>query len=129
VIQVSIVIPYYKENQKIYLWMQRRSSSDSLDGLLEFPGGKKEENESSLATAIREVKEEVGIDIETKNTRFVGEHNAKIVSLSLYLNDNMDLWPKEGWVEINDKCLESLEIPPENKLFLPRILESIKSAI
>lgn len=37
---------------------------------LTFPGGKVEENESLMAAAIREAKEETGLDI--KNLKFVG---------------------------------------------------------
>lgn len=37
---------------------------------LTFPGGKVEENESLMAAAIRETKEETGLDI--KNLKFVG---------------------------------------------------------
>ena len=37
---------------------------------LTFPGGKAEENESLMAAAIREAKEETGLDI--KNLKFVG---------------------------------------------------------
>lgn len=37
---------------------------------LTFPGGKVEENESMMAAAIREAKEETGLDIE--NLKFVG---------------------------------------------------------
>ena len=37
---------------------------------LTFPGGKVEENESLMAAAIREAKEETGLDIE--NLKFVG---------------------------------------------------------
>ncbi len=50
------------------LWFMRRAESrtDPWSGHLSFPGGREEpEDESLLHTAIREVREEVGVDLST----------------------------------------------------------------
>lgn len=46
--------------------MQKRNSEDSLNGMLEFPGGKIEGGESPEEAAVREFFEEVGVKIKQK---------------------------------------------------------------
>jgi diadenosine hexaphosphate hydrolase (ATP-forming) len=64
--EVSAGCIVYRKNRKTYLLM-------ILDrfGYWTFPKGKVEENEALEATAIREVKEETGIDVEIE--RYIGE--------------------------------------------------------
>lgn len=126
-IQVSIVIPYFQRDKNLFLWMQRRESKDSLQGMLEFPGGKIEENESELTAAIREVKEEVGIKLKEESTKLVLRHRTDFVILNIFLNNEIDIWPETGWIKISSEFVKELEIPPENKIFLPKIIEIVKS--
>jgi len=44
---------------------KRRDDADHLPGLWEFPGGKCHEDEPPEACAIREAREEVGVEVET----------------------------------------------------------------
>lgn len=60
---ISIVIPFYTQDHKIYFWNQVRQSSDELNSKLEFPGGKIEADESPKQAAMREVEEEVGVKL------------------------------------------------------------------
>jgi len=64
----------YRKDKKIYLLM-------ILDrfGYWTFPKGKVEEGESLEKTAIREVKEETGIDVEIK--KYIGETHYNYTNL------------------------------------------------
>lgn len=62
---VSVVIPL--QIKELMLWGQERREDGALDGLWEFPGGKIEAEETPRLCAIRELKEEVGIEVDEKN--------------------------------------------------------------
>ena len=71
IIPISIVIPYIKKDSELFLWVQDRKSSDELAGLLEFPGGKIENEETPEQAAMREVLEETGVFLdESKLKKF-----------------------------------------------------------
>lgn len=51
-------------NRKNELLIALRPNDSMLGGLWEFPGGKKEKNETIKETVARELKEELGVDVE-----------------------------------------------------------------
>lgn len=66
------------------LLIAQREEDDTLGGLWEFPGGKKEDNESLEECLQREIKEELNVDIEVREfyTQAVGDFE----TVTIYIN-------------------------------------------
>ena len=61
----STLLLLYQKNDKIkFILIQRTEYNGNHSGQISFPGGKKENNETLKQTALRETKEELGIDID-----------------------------------------------------------------
>lgn len=105
---VSIVI-FTKEfnNQDFKIWTQVRLEPGPLYQKLEFPGGKIELGESPKQAAIREVEEEVGVNIQNSKGLCLFkiqeyEFNGKFIVLYVFISP-YDQLPKEKgeWLVIN----------------------------
>jgi 8-oxo-dGTP pyrophosphatase MutT (NUDIX family) len=75
---VSIIIRHLPNSPPEMLYLLRSShENDRWSGHVAFPGGKRdpEDNNDSLTTAIRETREEVGIDLNSKAYRYLGRLN------------------------------------------------------
>ena len=63
---IKIVVAIALVNDENEILLSRRPESKHLSGLWEFPGGKVEEGETPRRALIREVKEELNIDVNNK---------------------------------------------------------------
>lgn len=89
--QIEVVGAVFRKGDAILAC--RRSMHRPSGGKWEFPGGKVEEGESQEAALVREVKEELGIDIEVGNLidRTVTHLEELAVDLACYLVTSDDL--------------------------------------
>lgn len=71
------------ENEQGLLLIARRRPEKSQGGLWEFPGGKLEESESPEACLVRELKEEMNIEIEPYEYFGINEHSYGSVHIQL----------------------------------------------
>ncbi len=114
----------------------RRAMHSSHGGMWEFPGGKLEAEELPTAGLIREIKEEVGLDILTYS--FLGEivhdYGTKIVNLlvfrveeywgeALLRESQLDL----RWVEVKD--LSDYSFPAANGQIIELISKGAASLL
>lgn len=91
--------------------ISKREKSSHEGGLWEFPGGKKEDEESIRQTLSRELAEELGIKVINSNSIFsvLYDYTEKMVKLDFFLIKNFSGEPfgVEGQI-IKWECVNSL---------------------
>lgn len=71
-VRAAVLIPLFKKKGEYHVLLTRRTETVSHHkGQISFPGGRQDHGEDLLATALREAKEEMGI--EEKDVRILGE--------------------------------------------------------
>lgn len=130
---VSIVIPYRQAEDQIYIWMQKRTSTDELNGKLEFPGGKIEKDETPKIAAIRETLEETGVKLESDDLNLATIHEekleTKIINLYVFVSGSK-VWNSiedrlGEWYSYYEKDTFWERIPPANQIFLDKVISNI----
>lgn len=131
---ISILIPYkVAADNSLYLWNQRRSCKSELANLLEFPGGKVEENECPDTACAREVLEEVGVrlkDYQLKVFKTFSFHKelGKLLIINVFIyEEEGSYFPKEGWYEA--QSLLEQDIMPNNKMIINDFLSHFQAVI
>jgi len=70
--RAAVLIPLFKKNGEYHVILtQRTHTVGSHKGQISFPGGRQEEGEDPLSTALREAEEEMGI--QKRDVRILGE--------------------------------------------------------
>lgn len=106
----------------------RRGEGQHLAGLWEFPGGKIEPGESPADAAVRECREEVGIEVESAELLEVTdfEYDDRTVRLHFYRCVPLAVDPEAmaadevRWASREE--LADLEFPPANERVVRRLL-------
>ena len=119
--QLISTIALINDENKILIG--RRPAGKSFENLWEFPGGKVHENETSEQAIIREVKEEINIDLELNCIAPLtfSTYNDENINLTilLFITRKWNLIPlnkfhKElKWVKVNN--LNQYSMPPANQ--------------
>ena len=107
----------------------QRKKNDSFGNYWEFPGGKKNAGEAFEDCAVREVREEIGIEIKVveKLMDLRRPYNRKIIWLHFYLCSHVSGEPsaidcqKVQWTDIAQ--LKNFRFPPSNNQVIHRLLE------
>ncbi|MCW5906841.1 MAG: CoA pyrophosphatase [Chitinophagales bacterium] len=88
-----LLLLYEKETELNIVFTQRKSYAGVHSGQMSFPGGKKEESDSSLVqTALRETEEEIGV--EQNKIQLLGELSELYIPPSNFL-----VYPSVGYAE------------------------------
>ena len=115
------------QNEEGKILIAQRNLKKSQGGLWEFPGGKIEPNETKEEAIIREIKEEMDIDIEAK--KFIGQKvfnypdkdinliaiECKQIKGDIKLNEHEDI----KWVNKNE--LRNFNFAPADKFIINAI--------
>lgn len=126
-IDVAVAIMLNSQQHVLTSW---RQAHQHQGGLWEFPGGKREAEETMLDALKREIKEELGVAVEKAEpfVRIDHDYGDKKVSLDVWLVSHFTGEPqgKEGqalrWQPINE--LNAMEFPAANSA----IIEALQQA-
>ena len=123
---VEVAVGVIKTGNKVYI--SKRADDLHQGGKWEFPGGKRETNETIEQALIRELSEEIGIQV-TKQSQFMlieHDYGDKKVRLDVRLVEDFEgeACHQEGqqsqWVDIHD--LSQFSFPAANKVIIDKLL-------
>jgi mutator protein MutT len=123
---IAIVIPYRNDRDQNYqVWCQIRHSSDELNGLKEFPGGKIELSESPEEAAKREVLEEASVELTMNDLepfKLYTFQDGLLIRVFLY-NDKRGLFERANYISLMALCEQTELIPPNNLEILEDLIK------
>ncbi len=111
------------------LLITQRPAGSHLAGLWEFPGGKREPDESFEACLQRELREELGIEVvvETLLEALTHDYPEKRVHLKFYRCDWREHEPRAlgcaAWAWVRKEDLSQYEFPAADARLLERLRE------
>ena len=123
---INVVAAVIKdENEKILI--TQRNLKKAQGGLWEFPGGKIEPNETRENAIVREIKEELDIDIEVKSylSEKVFNYPEKDINLIALeckkINGEIRLLEHEDYKWVSKNELDNFEFAPADLFIIERI--------
>lgn len=123
---INVVAAVIKdENGKILI--TKRNSQKSQGGLWEFPGGKIESNETKEKAIIREIKEELDIDIQVEsylsdNVFNYPEKDINLIALECKkIKGNIKLLEHEDYKWVENSELENFEFAPADIFIVEKL--------
>ena len=117
---------------RMFLIAQRKEG-DSFGSFWEFPGGKKNPEETFEECVVREIQEELGITVavEKKFMEITREYKDKTIWLNFYLCSHVSGDPqpldcqKVQWADVAE--LSRFQFPPANEVVIDRLLKEYAS--
>jgi mutator protein MutT len=130
IVNVGVAIIWNSDRSKILI--DKRLPKGEFGGFWEFPGGKLEENEDAIACIHREIKEELGIEIEVQDhlitvAQNYGDHfslNLIVHQASYITGEPQALECAEiRWVRLDE--LNQYSLPPANCEIVEALLKLV----
>ncbi len=135
ILPVALAVFHRIGQRWLEVWTQRREDDGIYHGLLEFPGGKIEADETPLAAAVREVREEVGIVVDPAGGKLFGlypnELPGRVILLNVFLfPDQPSLEGRGEWLTVDRDRLSSPlrgKIPGPNHQIIDDLFRALYS--
>lgn len=122
-IKTAVYIIFQKGKKILFL---RRHNTGWSDGLFSLPSGHIDEGEKPIEASIREVKEEVLIDLQPSDLKFAHVMYEQDTYADFYfVVKNWQSEPKLGEPDKSDK-IEWLDIEKDSKLIVPKVLSALQ---
>lgn len=126
---LNVVAAILKNNDNNIL-IAKRQQGKSMAGLWEFPGGKIEKGETSEEALIRELKEEMDIDIAIDNYFGENVHSHDTITIKLIAfqgsivkgNIKLSVHDECRWVSIEE--LKNFNFAPADIYFVDKLMEN-----
>lgn len=128
--EVNVVVGVIQRYEQVLI--AKRSEAQHQGGLWEFPGGKVESNESEIDALVRELHEELGIEVKRqpcdKMLELHHQYPDKAVHLNIYCVTDFTGEPigREGqpvrWVALSE--LSDYEFPSANAPILEALIDN-----
>lgn len=125
---INVVAAVIRDEEGRILITQRNLKK-AQGGLWEFPGGKIETEETKEHAIVREIKEELDVDIEYKDylAEKVFEYPEKTINLIALeckkINGEIRLLEHEAYAWVDEKELNDYEFAPADLFIIEKLLE------
>ena len=125
---INVVAAVIRDEEGRILITQRNLKK-AQGGLWEFPGGKIEPEETKEHAIVREIKEELDVDIEYKDylAEKVFEYPEKTINLIALeckkINGEIRLLEHEAYAWVDEKELNDYEFAPADLFIIEKLLE------
>lgn len=125
---INVVAAVIRDEEGRILITQRNLKK-AQGGLWEFPGGKIESEETKEHAIVREIKEELDVDIEYKDylAEKVFEYPEKTINLIALeckkINGEIRLLEHEAYAWVDEKELNDYEFAPADLFIIEKLLE------
>jgi mutator protein MutT len=131
--ELTVVFPLCRENKTNWILMGKQAEGKKLAGFRNGYGGKCEPGESPIDCAVREVKEEVGLDLEKEKLKYVGyiTEGDKKVYFYIYLFETKISIPDNNEF-VDNRWFDASKIDEYINKMLPgnrRLMESVNIAL
>lgn len=93
-VKISILIPYKIIGGDVWVYMQKRSANQKSPNRVGFWGGHAESGETPEETVQREIKEELGLNLDMEQVKFFNRYESLNSLISTFV-----LLVKDGWEE------------------------------
>lgn len=93
-VKISILIPYKIIGGDVWVYMQKRSANQKSPNCIGFWGGHAENEETPEETVQREIKEELGLDLDMEQVKFFNRYESLNSLISTFV-----LPVENGWEE------------------------------